>query len=96
MLVALAQCHPMATDDSCLLVSDSVVTSLKALFKKGFKVAGTRIRKEMFEYPPNSGVARVYPPPCPRNTHYQFSIKTLLSIIKTCIAARKIFERAGN
>jgi len=26
-----------------------------------------------------SGVARVYSPPCPWDTHYQFSIKTLLS-----------------
>jgi len=25
------------------------------------------------------GVTRVYPPPCPWDTHYQFSIKTLLS-----------------
>jgi len=28
-------------------------------------------------------VARVYSPPCPWDTHYQFSIKTLLSKVFT-------------
>jgi len=35
------------------------------------------------------GVARVYSPPCPWDTHYQFSIKTLLSKKKPSVADSK-------
>jgi len=39
------------------------------------------LKKTNFEWEKleNEGVARVSKPPCPWDTHYQFSIKTLLS-----------------
>jgi len=42
-----------------------------------------------------SGVARVYSPPCPWDTHYQFSIKTLLSRF-TNEAGRTLHSRFGR
>ena len=43
-----------------------------------------------------SGVARVYSPPCPWDTHYQFSIKTLLSKIHSMVHRGSAFEPGAS